>query len=220
MSFQDNMLFEQKIYSENLLSDDHFKLLKKCLEYKENEKIMYNTDLSGNIELEYKILKIDQVLVNQFEKWANEFFKENLSKNNQVKPPTIEKLTLSNLWINKQKKYEFNPLHRHGGLVSFVCWIQIPYNLEDELNFNNCKNSITKCNSLFEFSFTNYLGNIINLKLNIDKSWEGKCIFFDSKLNHQVYPFYTSDDYRISVSGNFIMEQENDKNINRIFSYK
>ena len=38
--------------------------------------------------------------------------------------------------------------------------------------------------------------------LPIDKAWEGTMILFPSSLNHNVYPFYTSDDYRISISGN------------------
>ena len=36
----------------------------------------------------------------------------------------------------------------------------------------------------------------------IDKSWEGVMILFPADTAHQVYPFYTSDDYRISISGN------------------
>ena len=37
----------------------------------------------------------------------------------------------------------------------------------------------------------------------------GKIIFFPSKLNHCVYPFYTSDDTRISISGNILFEVNN-----------
>ena len=34
------------------------------------------------------------------------------------------------------------------------------------------------------------------------KSDEKKIIMFPAGLNHVVYPFYTSDDYRITISGN------------------
>ena len=31
---------------------------------------------------------------------------------------------------------------------------------------------------------------------------EGKMVFFPSALNHQVFPFYESDEERVSISGN------------------
>ena len=36
----------------------------------------------------------------------------------------------------------------------------------------------------------------------------GKMILFPSKIYHQVYPFYTSDEYRISISGNVSLDNE------------
>ena len=39
-------------------------------------------------------------------------------------------------------------------------------------------------------------------KDDVDKSFEGKGFMFRSSQAHTVYPFYTSDDYRISISGN------------------
>ena len=38
--------------------------------------------------------------------------------------------------------------------------------------------------------------------LDVDNEYEGKIMMFPSSLVHCVYPFYTSDDYRISLSGN------------------
>ena len=39
---------------------------------------------------------------------------------------------LKRLWVNYQKRYDFNPLHIHSGIFSFVIWVQIPYDLEKE----------------------------------------------------------------------------------------
>jgi hypothetical protein len=39
-------------------------------------------------------------------------------------------------------------------------------------------------------------------KEDVDNTWEGKMALFPADLNHIVYPFYTSEDYRISISGN------------------
>ena len=45
-------------------------------------------------------------------------------------------------------------------------------------------------------------GGIDSVILNVDKSFEGKILMFPSYVQHQVFPFYTSDDYRITISGN------------------
>jgi len=53
------------------------------------------------------------------------------------------------------------------------------------------------------------LGNIRSHDLPVDKSYEKKLLLFPATMRHSVYPFYTSDDYRISVSGNFLMKAFN-----------
>jgi hypothetical protein len=110
-----------------------------------------------------------------------------------------QKLKLESLWVNFQKKHDFNPSHNHTGVYSFVIWHTIPYNLQDELNYFAGKNSRT---SLFEFSYIGSLGHIQNDIIPVDKSYEGMICFFPARLHHAVYPFYTSDDTRISISGN------------------
>ena len=40
------------------------------------------------------------------------------------------------------------------------------------------------------------------MAIDVDKSFEGKMLMFPAKLQHLVYPFYTSDKERITVSGN------------------
>jgi len=112
---------------------------------------------------------------------------------------------LEKLWINYQKKYDFNPLHIHSGVFSFVIWVQIPYDLAEERKRYNLKGDET---AAFTFQYNNSLGGLDTEYLNIDKSFEWKMAFFPSRLNHAVNPFYTSDDYRISVSGNVYL---NDK---------
>ena len=37
--------------------------------------------------------------------------------------------------------------------------------------------------------------------------------FFPAKLNHTVNPFYTSDEYRISISGNVFLRESGKKNV-------
>lgn len=159
----------------------------------------YNNDLAGNLEKEYSIDRSKKILEKDLIILANEYHKH--SKENQQYP----NWRIKDLWINFQKKYEHNPLHNHNGDLSFVLWITIPYDLKEELSLPNCKNSNNPTNSLFEFIFTDFLGIITTCKIHVDKSYEGTLVMFPSALNHTVYPFHTSDDYRISISGNLIV---------------
>ena len=105
-------------------------------------------------------------------------------------------------WINFQKKHEFNPFHRHSGVFSFVYWTQIPYNIEDEMNLEFVKNSTKPCASCFSLYYSSLIGEMLERPFNLDKKDEGMFVIFPSKMNHSVYPFYTSNEERISISGN------------------
>jgi hypothetical protein len=111
---------------------------------------------------------------------------------------------IKRLWVNLQKKYEFNPIHDHTGLFSFIIFLKIPYDLKDEdkifPNVNGKKSTSRLC-FLVNNNFSDAIG-VRDLLVDVDKSFEGKMLMFPSKLQHLVYPFYTSDDYRITVSGN------------------
>ena len=112
-----------------------------------------------------------------------------------------QRLKLNEMWINFQKKHDFNPLHDHNGVMSFVIWHTIPYDVKEELQ--QYKNgTFSSCASTFEFVYTDSLGNIRNKALPINKEWEGVICMFPAKMRHCVQPFYTSDDYRISIAGN------------------
>ena len=163
-----------------------------------NQFKKYNNQLAGNLEKEYSTYKSEEILRPYLISLANEFHKQ--STENEHYPHWEVK----DIWINYQKKYEHNPIHNHIGNLSFVLWVQIPYNLEDELSHPNCMNSNTPSNSLFEFVCTDFMGRIVQNKIEVDKSWEGTMIMFPSSLHHMVHPFYTSDDYRISIAGNLV----------------
>lgn len=98
-------------------------------------------------------------------------------------------------WFNIQEKYEFIPSHTHDGIASYVIWVNIPYDINEEL-------SVGEHASTFSFTYSTVTGTAGNKTLPVDKSYEGKIIMFPSGLPHCVYPFYTSDDCRISISGN------------------
>jgi len=212
---EDEFLRSLPLYLKLKLPDDIFNKLKLSIELEENKRTPYNQKLAGNIESEFRLINVNEEVSNYLKEKSIDFLNAH-----QFEIFDKKEIKIDSMWVNRQKKYEFNPIHNHTGKVSFVTWIKIPYDIEEELRLDNCKNSNSPINSKFSFTYSTLFGQIRHEILEIDKSWEGTIIFFDSRLHHQVYPFYTSDDYRISVSGNFIIEQKNDKNINRIFSYK
>jgi hypothetical protein len=111
---------------------------------------------------------------------------------------------LESAWVNFQKKHEFNPPHNHSGIYSFALWIKIPYSYENEKEmFPKLSDTTTNVTGSFSFQYVNVLGNVSSYTINLDKTSENYAVFFPAKMIHGVHPFYTSDDYRISVSGNF-----------------
>jgi hypothetical protein len=188
-------------YVQSKVSNDVLEELKneaKFIFENQSQFKKHNNKLAGNLEKEYSIDKSKEILEKDLITLANKY--HNLSQKTQPCP----NWEISNLWINFQKKYEYNPLHNHSGYLSFVLWVTIPYDLEEELSLSNCKNSTIPRNSVFEFICTDFLGKITNHKINVDKTYEGTIIMFPSELMHTVYPFYTSDEYRISISGNLV----------------
>ena len=200
--------FKEPLYVETTISSDHLKELKEVA-----HKILDNSDLSknvndslaGNIEKEFSLGKSKKILEPYACSLADSYL-EHIKKSKDDEQSLDNNLesvySFDDAWINFQKKYEFNPIHYHTGDFSYVLWVQIPYNLEEELSFSNCVNSNTPSNSLFNFSITNTAGKVVDHPLMIDKSWEGVMVLFPADMRHQVYPFYTSDDYRISIAGN------------------
>jgi hypothetical protein len=112
-------------------------------------------------------------------------------------------LELERIWITIQRKGEFLPIHNHSGVYSFVIWVDIPFNMEDEIK--SSPNPTTEKNraGLFQFVYADTLGKVSWLTLPVDKKWQGRICVFPAELNHQVYPFYSSDDVRVSIAGNF-----------------
>ena len=166
----------------------------------DSNTVKINRTLAGQITKEYEITKSRQLLDPFLEEMGRAYQKE---WNYYPKENPNKDLKVESVWVNMQKKLEVNPLHNHDGTLSYVAWLHVPFKLEDERNMPNCKNSRTvELASTFQFVYTTALGTIANCPMFVESGWEGKIIMFPSKLLHMVYPFQTSDDYRISIAGN------------------
>ena len=110
---------------------------------------------------------------------------------------------LESLWVNFQRKHEFNPPHDHSGVYSFVIWMQIPTSYEEQRKLPICAESNAHGSiSNFGFHYTNILGTVSQFFYNMEKEAEGYMVMFPSEMKHEVFPFYENDGERISISGN------------------
>ena len=113
-------------------------------------------------------------------------------------------LELGECWCNFQERHQFHPLHDHNGVFSFVIWIQVPFfALDEEKQFAEANRPNA---SQFGFTYQDVLGKTHNSLVPVDKHWEWQMAFFPSGLFHQVHPFYSSNAFRISVSGNLALQ--------------
>tara|TARA_R110000737_G_scaffold111493_1_gene144454 strand:+ start:123 stop:710 length:588 start_codon:yes stop_codon:yes gene_type:complete len=158
-----------------------------------------NDTLVGHIKEEYHIKSFPKKFVEFLVHCtSSEVIKKQLAKLSSLSEN--RPLYLHSLWVNYMKKHEFNPPHDHTGVLSFIIFVKIPYNLKEEEN----QFPITNLQHTSKLGFLNTLSDgSIKLKvIDVDKSYEGKMLMFPSAQLHEVFPFYTSDDYRITVSGN------------------
>ena len=179
----------------------------------------YNFYLAGQIDKEYSALlksKTTEYIKLMAEEYIKSFprYTYGIQKNINdltgfmIEDPEKKTINLDfkgEAWINFQKKYEYNPMHLHNGVFSFVIWYKIPFHKEDEIEYGAGKDRGPEFNHNGEFEFVYY--DFYNERvefapLNVDKKMEGYMAIFPSTLQHIVYPFYTSDDYRITLSGN------------------
>jgi len=161
----------------------------------DNKPKKYNAFLIGQIETEFQY-----VINGQFRDCIEQTYLEYSRKFNFYENQNY--IIDNDAWANFQKKHEYNPIHFHHKAISWVTWITIPYDLEEELNMPNVREAHVKYASKFQFIYNSFDGGISTTQLDIDKTWEGSLIMFPNYLKHQVYPFQTSNEHRVSISGN------------------
>jgi len=191
----------------NVLSELKLQVDKLKHDFNLGEK--YNDLLAGEIEHEYG-LEVKPNLQNYIKDLSYRLEEEtgwmDSLLNIDYQLPKSPSLSLSQLWVNFQKKYEYNPIHNHTGVFSFVIWYKVPFLISNERSQYGHKSQEHKIShGNFSFLFTHPLGGIIQHNIPADKNAEGMIVIFPSKLHHCVYPFYTSDEYRISIAGNVLL---------------
>ena len=187
----------------------------KIIDNAKIKKTDYKKNLAGNIS---QSLELNDHK-NYFYKTVcipcvNEFRKANLGKDpipNTVIMERDTRLLLNGFWVNYQYQTEFNPQHNHKGVYSFAIWLKIPYDWREQSKmnqFDGIEEKNIKAGN-FEFTFTDFLGNIQTTGFQLSPKLEGTMLFFPAALKHAVYPFYGTSEPRISIAGNLMFDTTN-----------
>ena len=144
-----------------------------------SKKNDYSSKLASQIKNEVKIPKtiIDKSLSTELIKNIKIY----LDKSEVIK---IQEIKIINLWVVRQLKNEYNPIHYHEGRLSGVGYLKIP----KDMNQNKLvKNKKFKTNGTIDFinGQTNFLSkSIYNLNPKL-----GDLLIFPNYLMHTAYPF-------------------------------
>ena len=142
-----------------------------------SKKNDYSSKLASQIKNE---IKLSKELIKNI---------ENYLKDSKI--DKIKEIKIINLWVVKQLKNEYNPIHYHDGQLSGVGYLKIPKNMNQN---KMVKNKKIKTNGTIDFingqrSFLSK--SIYNLNPKV-----GDLVLFPNYLMHTAYPFNIDDERR------------------------
>ena len=199
------------------LTEEHMNFLWECIDKRKKEAYK---QLAGNLFGSYSLENKDnnQIFYNKIIEpllfhWMNTYGSSIFQDQLQFGKTKTEMIPfLHDWWVNFQHEGDYNPIHDHGGLFSFVIWMKIPTHWRDQKLLPRCINSISSTVSNFQFLYTDHIGKIVSHTYYMSPKMEGTMLFFPARLKHTVYPFYNCKEERISISGNISITPE-DKSI-------
>jgi hypothetical protein len=121
----------------------------------------------------------------------------------------LPKFEMDRFWVNYQKQNEFFPFHNHSSLFSFVVFMKIPTHWREQhaLDFGKFRARVA---SDFMFVWTDKDSeNCQFMSFDLSSEDEGRILFFPGWLQHQVYPFYGTEEERVTISGNIRLYDPN-----------
>jgi len=178
------------------MTDDFHQLLISEADASVKEENLYQHRLAGIIQKEYKFRNLHtlQPYINDILKIYDKVWKQWRNDDDKDKPPN--KYLIRNIWVNYQKAGEFNPPHDHADDLSFVAYLKIPSEIEEEF-----KKFRGKSCGPGGISFLYGEGNRQAITYQAHFPKEKDLFIFPAWLKHFVAPF-KADVERISVSGN------------------
>ena len=166
----------------------------KILSNKKRLKISdYSSKLVGQVHQEIKLSSkfIKKNLLNFISENVKKYIKKSIKKD-------VKKLKLLNLWVVRQFKNEYNPIHFHSGNISGVGYLKIPKNITRS-------RKRLKTNGTIDFIHGSR--SFLNNSLFNHKPKVGDMILFPNYLMHTAYPF-KRDGERRSFSFNINIDKK------------
>ena len=175
----------------------------------EFEKIIKNKNLTKKSDYSKKLVgqvKQEIELSNSFvNKYLKKFINENINKFlKKALNKKSNKIKIKNLWVVRQLKNDYNPIHFHNGDLSGVGYLKIPKNLTEgnkNLKTNGTIDFIHGSKSFLSNSIYNHIPKV------------GDLILFPNYLMHTAYPFKKEGERR-----SFSFNLEVDKKVSNIFN--
>ena len=162
------------------ISNKFFDKLNKEFDAKsKSKKIDYSSKLASQIKNELKIS--DKFIKQNLEKELNINIKKFLSNEN-IK--NIKEIKILNLWVVRQFKGEYNPIHYHEGDLSGVGYLRLPKGMT---NNKRVKNKKLKTNGTIDF-INGQKGFLSKSIYNVVPKIKDLLIF-PNYLMHTAYPF-------------------------------
>ena len=153
----------------------------------------YSKKLVGEVQQEIQLSKnfIKKYLI----KFINSNVKKYIKKTINRRTKTIK---LNNLWIVRQYKNEYNPVHFHSGHISGVGYLKIP---------NNITKSRKRLKTNGTIDFIHGSKSFLNNSIFNHKPKVGDLILFPNYLMHTAYPFKREGERR-SFSFNLTLDKK------------
>ena len=153
----------------------------------------YSKKLVGQVKQEIKLSPsfIKKNLIKFIGSNVKKYIKMCTNKN-------IKKLNLKNLWVVRQFKNEYNPIHFHSGNISGVGYLKIPKNITE---------SQKKLKTNGTIDFIHGSKSFLNKSLFNHKPKVGDLILFPNYLMHTAYPFNREGERR-SFSFNIDLDKK------------
>ena len=140
---------------------------------------------------------------------------DNLFQNNVLRPCTdkyfetygcpfkqktthTHELAFSRFWCRASLDGDYQSIHDHQGIFTFVVWLTVPFERADE---RQVQAGFRPEASDFVLVYPDTCGQLKKRNFVLGKGAEGKMLFFPSDINHIVYPHYTTQEYRIALAG-------------------
>ena len=163
------------------------------------KKSDYSKKLVGEVKQELELSKnfVNKYLIKFLKINVKNFIKQSSKKN-------IKDIQLKNLWVVRQFKNEYNPIHYHSGSISGVGYLKMPKNLTKGKKKSKTNGTI---------DFIHGSRSLLNKSIFNHKPKVGDMIIFPNYLMHTAYPFNV-DGERRSFSFNLEIDKKTLEKIN------